>query len=191
MKIEHRYGEIDGWFDFSRLYKKMVEIHDEGSHFVEVGAWKGKSTSFMATEIANSGKIIAFDVVDTWDGSEEHKDPNDPFYEPLLLEKDGLYNKFIENMKGLEEYYNPIRTTSIGRAGAYADECLDFVLIDASHDYENVKADIEAWIPKVKRGGYLCGHDAKHPPIRRATDEKFGGNYSIDPTQDIWIFKKP
>ena len=36
---------------------------------------------------------------------------------------------------------------------------LDFVYIDAAHDYDNVKADIEAWAPKVKAGGIVAGDD--------------------------------
>ena len=45
------------------------------------------------------------------------------------------------------------------------------VFIDASHDYENVKKDIEAWYPKVKFGGTLAGHDWHHHVIKRAVNE--------------------
>lgn len=38
-------------------------------------------------------------------------------------------------------------------------EPLDFVYIDAAHDYDNVKADIAAWYPHVKVGGVVGGHD--------------------------------
>ena len=44
-------------------------------------------------------------------------------------------------------------------AAAYPDQSLDFVCIGASHGYASVRADLSAWLPKVKWGGYMGGHD--------------------------------
>jgi hypothetical protein len=35
----------------------------------------------------------------------------------------------------------------------------DWVYIDAGHDYENVRADLNAWWPVVSENGILAGHD--------------------------------
>ncbi|HCV99131.1 MAG TPA: hypothetical protein DGJ56_07530 [Verrucomicrobiales bacterium] len=51
------------------------------------------------------------------------------------------------------------RMTSEQAALAMPDETLDFCYIDADHRYEAVKRDIEMWLPKVKPGGVICGHD--------------------------------
>jgi len=53
----------------------------------------------------------------------------------------------------------PWRYASPHIAKKFKNESLDFVFIDAGHAREEVTADIEAWMPKVKRGGLLCGHD--------------------------------
>jgi hypothetical protein len=56
------------------------------------------------------------------------------------------------------------------------DGSVDLVFIDADHSYEGVKADIEAWLPKVKVGGWIGGHDYKSPRfpgVERAVHERF------------------
>ena len=54
------------------------------------------------------------------------------------------------------------------------DNTLDFCFIDASHAYEDVKADILAWREKVKPGGYLIFHDYRlFEGVTKAVDEMF------------------
>ena len=78
--MEHFYQTVgEDWMDFQELYSNMVEHFTDGSHFVEVGSWKGRSASYMGVAIYNSEKQIKFDCVDTWLGSVEHHDKNSPF----------------------------------------------------------------------------------------------------------------
>mgnify|MGYP003349871615 CR=1 FL=1 len=74
--MQHFYENIgpENWFNYQDLYRMVVEKYPSGSHFIEVGSWKGRSSAFMAVEIINSGKNIKFDCVDTWEGSPEHAD---------------------------------------------------------------------------------------------------------------------
>jgi predicted O-methyltransferase YrrM len=52
-----------------------------------------------------------------------------------------------------------LRNSTVEAAAYFADESVDFVYVDARHDYTSVKQDLETWWPKVKRGGILAGHD--------------------------------
>ena len=159
--MEHFYNTIgEDWFTYQELYSNMVNYFPDNALFVEIGSWKGRSTSYMAVEIHNSEKNIKFDCVDTWDGSEEHSDPNSCWFQPELVnDKNWLYRIFLENTKPVNHIINPIRTTSLEAAQYYKNRSIDFVFIDAAHDYENVKADLNAWYPKVKKGGFIGGHD--------------------------------
>lgn len=49
--------------------------------------------------------------------------------------------------------------SSVEASKDFKDGSLDFVYIDADHSYEAVKQDIDVWLPKVKVGGVLGGHD--------------------------------
>jgi len=74
-------------------------------------------------------------------------------------------------MKPAEGYYTPLKMTSLDAAKLYEDASLDFVFIDASHEYEDVKNDINAWLPKVKMGGVIAGHDYPWESVAKAVHE--------------------
>jgi len=86
-----------------------------------------------------------------------------------------------------------VEMRSVEAADEFEGEAFDLVFIDADHSYEGVKADIEAWFPKVKEGGYISGHDYEN------TDERFnfGVTEAVDefcePELDInftWFHRK-
>ena len=52
-----------------------------------------------------------------------------------------------------------IQASSIEYADTVENNSIDFVYIDAEHDYDSVKQDLSVWFPKVKIGGFLAGHD--------------------------------
>lgn len=56
------------------------------------------------------------------------------------------------------------------------DGWADFVFIDAGHSFHAARADIAAWLPKVRQGGWFGGHDyhPKFPGVIRAVHEAFG-----------------
>lgn len=174
--IQHYYFAVSGWFVQENLFTQMVlSCNDTDQyHFVEIGSWKGKSSTYMGVEIINSGKKIRFDCVDTWLGSPEHLDKNSDSYEPLLEIPNGLYNEFIQNTYPIKSVINPIRMTSVEASKLYENGSLDFIFIDGAHDYKSVKEDVEHWFPKLKVGGYISGDDYAWPSVSNAVDEYFG-----------------
>lgn len=52
-----------------------------------------------------------------------------------------------------------VRQLSTAAAQSIADGSLDFVYLDAGHDYASISEDLQAWAPKVRPGGILAGHD--------------------------------
>lgn len=52
-----------------------------------------------------------------------------------------------------------IKKTSVEAAKDFEDGSLDFVYIDGNHEYKYVKEDLEAWVPKVRKGGIVAGDD--------------------------------
>jgi hypothetical protein len=87
-----------------------------------------------------------------------------------------------------------IKDTSFNAIKKVDDNSLDFVYIDAAHDYKNVKQDISIWFPKVKTGGVLGGHDmsANYIGLCRAVIEfVYENNLPINGKNlDWWVIKK-
>jgi len=159
-QIPHFYESIEGWFgpDDILFYKETFDRYPRSAHFVEIGSFKGRSSAFMATEIANSKKSIKFDCVDTWAWSPEYQ-------------VNQMFDEFKQNMSPVNGFYTAKRMTSVDAAATYPDNSLDFVFIDADHNYEPVLQDITAWLPKVKVGGILGGHDYRHGPVSAAVHQ--------------------
>jgi hypothetical protein len=55
------------------------------------------------------------------------------------------------------------------------DGSLDFVFIDADHSSPAVEQDIRLWTPKLNPTGWLTGHDAHFPSVRRVIDRMLPG----------------
>lgn len=180
--MEHSYQQIDGFFNFPEFYKQMVERFPSG-RFLELGTWQGKSAAYLAVEIINSGKPIILDCVDHFRGSAAEQDTSHTLAARTSIRDIAVRN--LEPFWRTESNTNPsARLDNVLRiieADAHEleyvldDATLDFVFIDAGHEYEEVKADIACLLPKVKPGGVLAGHDyyKKFPGVRKAVDEAF------------------
>jgi hypothetical protein len=78
-----------------------------------------------------------------------------------------------------------MRGNSPAVAEAIDRESLDFVWIDGDHATDACMADILAWLPTLKPGGWLLGHDINWPTVRAAVDAAAPG-YLTGPN-DVWF----
>ena len=174
--MEHFYEKISGHFNYENIYRHIIAFTPSNSEekYVEIGAWKGKSVCYAAVAIINSEKNITIDSVDTWKGS-----PGEPILmDDKSITEGTLYDEFITNIEPVKHIVTSVRMSSVEAAKLYEDKSLFFVFIDGSHLYEAVKEDILAWLPKVKSGGFIGGHDIDQTEefngVRKAVDELIG-----------------
>lgn len=79
-----------------------------------------------------------------------------------------------------------IKKYSMEAVKDFEDEYFDFVYIDANHQYEYVLEDIKAWLPKVKKGGVLGGHDYDLDGVKKAVAETFKNVSFANPELNVW-----
>lgn len=102
----------------------------------------------------------------------------------LLISVDAYRGKYKSAMKGAATLLEPfalqgrsqlVRLTSVKAAEYHGDQnCdFDFVYIDAAHDEASVTQDIEAWMPLIRPGGIIAGHDycEQHPGVIQAVNK--------------------
>lgn len=172
--IRRRWQDIDGWFIWRQAQEEAVKSFPDGSRFVEVGTYLGRSLCSLGEVVEQSGKSISVIGIDTCRGSGPEgwrgKD-----YHASAVENGGgtLAGALHKNVLdcGFGEKITLIISDSVAASRLFADASLEWVHLDARHDYESVKADIEAWLPKIRVGGWLSGDDydeGKWPEVVKA-----------------------
>ena len=156
-----------GGFNYDSFYD-WVTTHKSGI-FIEIGSFRGGSTAYLAEK----SNAIVF-AVDTF----------------LPYEINGemisdTFEYFLRNTIHVREKINILKMTSVEASKLFLP-VFDFIFIDAAHDYESVKKDIEVWLPKLKPDGILAGHDycEKFPGVMKAVQEA-GFEFTI--TNDVWV----
>lgn len=124
---------------------------------VEVGVEQGA----FSEEICTASPGVKLFCVDAWKAYKGYRDHTrqaklDRFYE-ITRERLAPYHCYL------------IRQFSQDAVLEFEDESLDFIYIDANHSYDQVAADIKAWIRKVKPHGVIAGHDY----IRRKGQDQY------------------
>ena len=144
------------------LLDLIKELKDKGS-MVEIGTFTGESTVIFGDHFE---KVIGIDpMLEDYD----QQDPTSKFN----------FNQVLDMFNNRTKEYNNIsliKKTSDDAVKELDSETYDFVYIDGMHQYENVKQDIINYLPKIKQGGVIGGHDygPTWPGIKQAVDEMFG-----------------
>jgi predicted O-methyltransferase YrrM len=172
--------KTNNWFNYQDFYENMASIKKYKT-YVELGVWKGHSVSYLASKLKGRNvKIYAVDIFEDWDKNKKVLDEVKYVTE--------LYNENLIN-EGVRNMITDIRSISWEAADNFKESEVDFVFIDADHTYNSVIKDIKAWLPKIKKGGIISGHDYfTSPGVKSAVDELLG-NVESDRKQNIWYKK--
>lgn len=134
----------------------------------EVGVQQGS----FAIHILRQTQPKHLYLIDCW----QYQDPaifNDPEANVLNDEQEKYYQETKEKFKN-NNAVTIIRKFSNEAVQLFEDEFFDWVYIDANHSYEAAKEDIALWWPKIKKGGYIAGHDyiiREHFGVLQAVNE--------------------
>ncbi|MFN2467562.1 MAG: class I SAM-dependent methyltransferase [Gaiellaceae bacterium] len=134
-------ADIPGWLtdeEGEALYDLASRCTGRGV-IVEIGSWKGKSTTCLGLGSRAGGNVRIYAV-----------DPH----------ADYRFGEFKANIEraGIADLVTPIPSLSQAAAPDF-HEPVELLFVDGSHEYDDVKADFDQWVPKLVEGGVLAVHD--------------------------------
>lgn len=187
------WTEIEGWFQWRSGQEEAARSFPEGSCFVEVGNYLGRSLCSLGEVVAQSGKSFTVIGIDTCLGSGPEGPKGKDYHSAAVTQGGGtLAGTLHRNVVrcGYGDIITLLITDSLSAARLFGDASIDWVHLDARHDYAGLSADIRAWLPKVKPGGWLSGDDydeRKWPSVIRAVSELLPGAKPWSTQQWRWI----
>ena len=166
------------WFGLNDLIKdiyhrfgKKYKVPLPKLRMLEIGSYMGESTAMFASSMVFS----EIHCIDPFVGKEKFNDSQ--FYDwEEVYEEFKLNTRFYDNIKLHMDF-------SYNIYNKFEDGFFDFIYIDANHEYDEVKKDIELYLPKLASNGIIGGHDYHEvwPDVVDAVNETVG-----EPTQIYW-----
>ncbi len=141
-------------FDYGPLLDELLAQLKPDPLVVELGTYLGCSAAYLAEKMQTGGRIFSVDLFDSY------------------AQQKNFFPKAMANLKacGFRDKVHILSCRSWEAAQFFDDKEVDLVWVDASHDYAGVRADIDAWAPKVAAGGFLAGHDLSESGVALAVE---------------------
>lgn len=140
--------------DEKALLTCLEKISHVGNPVIaELGCWAGHSTSIICSFLKKQGGGLVYSI-NSFKGCETTKLDE-------LARTNDIKSIFLNNIKelGFEQYSRLCESSTIDAAPLFSDKSFDLIFIDADHRYAGIRSDIDLWLPKLKEGGVICGHD--------------------------------
>lgn len=176
----HGFNQYDSHL-FGDLISKL-----RPSTIIEIGTWKGASAFTMCKAIKKNGLKTKIFCVDTWLGALEFIDKTQQWLEndfhrkerDLML-KNGypqVYYQFLSNVihTDNQNIIIPIPNTSDIAARFFKNNSIkaDLIFVDGSHDYEDVKRDIQNYYELLLNDeSIIFGDDYRWHGVNKAVSE--------------------
>lgn len=154
----------------------IIKRLPKGAQVAEVGVLIGRLSEF----ILNHRSDVHLTMVDSWaprDQQPDHYKETGDTHAFHDQERVDLHKKqALRRVAPYVNRYRVIHNTSLEAAALVPDASLDMVFLDADHSYKGVCEDIQAWVMKVKPGGYIGGHDY----LNDSAGFRFGVTEAVD-----------
>lgn len=167
------------------LISLINEVAPNPRFGAEIGVYRGENAQRVLEEFPQC-ELVLVDTWCEWSGDSTYYKHHGNMGHKT---SDSWEATMVEAMERTS-YFRVVvrRMTSKEASIIQQDGSLDFCFIDSNHTYESVREDIELWLPKVRKGGLISGHDygGRYRGVSEAVDERFGLFPVIKKAGRIW-----
>lgn len=143
---------------------------------MEIGSYRGESAEIFL----NSRRVSFIYCVDPW---RDYDDSDDE-----AARCGGMHEVELDfdlRMSAFPGRFSKLKMTSA--EAAHEIGTVDAVYIDGSHRYEAVMDDLNLWVPKVRNGGVVAGHDWNKSTVASAVFCRLGTPHETL-VDSSWLF---
>jgi hypothetical protein len=138
------------------LEQTRVDLYSKYLQRGGVGAELGVLWGVNAKSLLDKAKPKRLYLIDPWKSAGS---PWNPMKPNRFQSRNDKKFQHVRNLFKRDSRVNVWRVYSFEAVASVEDRSLDWVYIDAYHRYTSVLADIQTWLPKVKKGGIIMCHD--------------------------------
>jgi hypothetical protein len=145
IRVRGEFPPLTGWAPTNR-FTTIPELILEFDYKVgaEIGVQRGEYTEVLFKK----NPELKMYCIDPWTPYKQY---------PVQWKQDMIEKEARERLAAYNVEF--IKKTSEEALKDIANNSLDFVYIDALHDFDSVMLDLIGWSRKVKSGGMISGHD--------------------------------
>tara|TARA_R110000824_G_scaffold359891_4_gene547536 strand:+ start:2892 stop:3782 length:891 start_codon:yes stop_codon:yes gene_type:complete len=148
----------------------------------EVGVWEGRALNLYIELIKElNGHVY---LIDWWKGSKTVAEGLELAYQEDLHEE--AYQKVLDiiDRHSAHDYITILKGDTVEMSRQIPNKHLDLCFVDADHTYEGCKRDIQAYLPKMKKGAIMSGDDMDNVKSFYEYLTKLGTYYKEDLQRD-------
>jgi len=135
---------------------------------LEVGVQRG---NFAQRTLTDWPSCDGYHLVDLWKHQDNYKDTAN-VDDDKQIENFKIAQKNTNQWKNITKFYSMYSSEA---AKEFRNESIDFIYLDARHDYCGVMEDLVSYWPIVTKGGILSGHDYKdNIEVKSITKQDWG-----------------
>lgn len=133
--------------------EQLLKCFPRDMKCLEVGVQNGNFSAMMLERLSPS----QLHLVDPWQHFNDEKYDKD-YANVAQIDQDNIFSRVVDRFKSDKRVFIH-REASPSASKSFSDGFFDFIYIDGMHYKDAVLTDLKAWIPKLKPGGIIAGHD--------------------------------